>query len=99
MRGHVTQKGDVWYAVISEGVDPVTGKEGRRWHRAGTDRDEAEALADRLATTECARHNGGRSEESVTGFLTRYWPPKRIDLEPSTFDGYQRMVRLTYSAT
>lgn len=95
MRGHVTRKGDVWYAVIYEGVDPVTGKERRRWHRAGSDRDEAEALATRLASAESARRNGGRSELSVAGFLTRYWlPAKRIDLEASTFDGYQRMVRL-----
>ena len=35
MKGHVTRKGDVWYAVIYEGVDPVTGKERRRWHRGG----------------------------------------------------------------
>ena len=98
MRGHVTRKGDVWYAVIYEGVDPVTGKERRRWHRSGTDRAEAEALATRLASAESVRRNGGRSELSVTGFLTRYWlPAKRIDLEASTFDGYQRMVRLHIS--
>ena len=93
MRGHVTRKGDVWYAVIYEG--PFTGKERRRWHRAGTDRSEAEALAARLASAESARRNGGRSELSVAGFLTRHWlPAKGIDLEASTFDGYQRVVRL-----
>lgn len=95
MKGHVTRKGDVWYTVIYEGVDPVTGKERRRWHRAGTDRAEAEALARRLAAAEAARRNGQRSELSVGGFLTRYWlPAKSLDLEASTFDGYQRVVRL-----
>ncbi len=38
MRGHVAGKGDVWHAVIHEGVDPITGKERRRWHRVGSDR-------------------------------------------------------------
>lgn len=95
MRGHVTRKGEVWYVVIYEGVDPATGKDHRRWHRADTDRDEAGALAARLATAEAARRNASRSELSVGGLLTRYWlPAKRIDLEASTFDGYQRVVRL-----
>lgn len=95
MRGHVTRKGDVWYAVIYEGVDPVTGKERRRWHRAGTDRAEAEELATRLAAAEAARRNGQWSELSVGRLLTRYWlPAKRLVLEHSTFDGYQRVVRL-----
>ena len=95
MKGHVARKGCVWYAVIYEGVDPITGKERRRWHRAGTDRAEAEALAARLAAVEDARRNGHRSELTVCGFLSRYWlPAKRLDLEASTFDGYQRVVRL-----
>lgn len=85
MKGHVTRRGDVWYVVIYEGVDPVTGKERRRWHRAGTDRAEAEALAARLAAAEAVRRNGHRSELTVAGFLTRYWlPAKRLDLEAST---------------
>ena len=95
MKGHVARKGDVWYVVIYEGVDPITGKEQRRWHRAGTDRAEAEALAARLAAAEGARRNGHRSELTVAGFITRYWlPAKRLDLEASTFDGYQRVVGL-----
>ena len=99
MRGHVTRKGDVWYAVIYEGVDPVTGKEHRRWHRVGTDRDEAEEMAAHLAAAEEARRNGHRSELSVAGFLTRYWlPAKRIDLEASTFDATNGWSDSTYSA-
>lgn len=97
MKGHVTRKGDVWYAVIYEGIDPVTGKEQRRWHRAGTNRPEAEALAARLAAAEDTRRNshGHRSQLTVGGFIIRYWlPAKRLDLEASTFDGYQRVVRL-----
>ena len=49
MKGYVARKGDRWYAVIYEGIDPVTGREQRSWHAAGTDRADAERLAARLA--------------------------------------------------
>ena len=35
MKGYVAQKGARFYAVIYEGVDPLTGRERRRWHPAG----------------------------------------------------------------
>jgi hypothetical protein len=35
VKGYVAHKGDRWYAVIYEGLDPVTGREIRRWHAAG----------------------------------------------------------------
>jgi hypothetical protein len=44
MQGYVTRKGQQWYAVVYEGLDPATGRERRRWHPAGTDRGEAEWL-------------------------------------------------------
>ncbi len=36
MKGYVARKGNRWYAVIYEGIDPVTGKERRSWHVAGS---------------------------------------------------------------
>ena len=45
MKGYITRKNHHWYVVIYEGLDPTTGKERRRWHPAGTDRAEAERLA------------------------------------------------------
>jgi hypothetical protein len=30
MRGYVTQKETRWYAVVYEGLDPITGRERRR---------------------------------------------------------------------
>jgi hypothetical protein len=59
MRGYVTQKGNRWYAVIYEGLDPITGRERRSWHPAGTERAEAEQLAQRLAAAA-----NGRADES-----------------------------------
>jgi hypothetical protein len=61
VKGYVAKKGDRWYAIIYEGLDPVTGKELRRWHPAGTSREEAEKLAARLARELNGRNDEGRS--------------------------------------
>ena len=61
MKGYVKQRGDRYYAVIYEGRDPVTGKEHRSWHPAGTDRTEAERLAAKLAAAEAVRIDVVRS--------------------------------------
>jgi len=92
MRGYVARKGDRWYAVVYEGLDPVTGKEKRSWHPAGTSQEEAEKLAARLA----AELNGRNDEvRSLTfgAYLTNTWlPGKRITLAESTWDGYRRKI-------
>lgn len=35
MKGYVARKRDRYYAVIYDGLDPVTGRERRSWHPAG----------------------------------------------------------------
>lgn len=57
MQGHVAHKRGRYYAVIYEGLDPITGKEKRSWHAAGTDRAVAEALAARLAAERDGRND------------------------------------------
>lgn len=59
MQGYVTRKGRHWYAVVYEGLDPATRRERRRWHRGGTDRAQAEALARQLAVQERQRRGDG----------------------------------------
>ena len=49
MKGNVAKKSDRKYAVIYEGLDPVTSKERRSWHPAGTNREDAQRMAARLA--------------------------------------------------
>jgi integrase len=92
MKGYVARKGNRWYAVIYEGIDPVTGKERRRWDAAGRCRADAERLAARLA-----RELEGRNDEvrglTLGAFLTSRWlPGKRIVLADTTYDGYRRNV-------
>ena len=95
MRGYVARKGDRFYAVIYEGIDPITGRERRRWHPAGTDRAAAEEIATELA--ERRRRDGGRERSSLTlaVYLTQRWlPSKQLALRASTFDSYRRVIDL-----
>jgi integrase len=88
MHGHVARKRDRYYAVIYEGLDPVTGKERRSWHPAGTDRAEAERLVARLAAERDGRNDEARSL-TFGAYLTGHWlPAKRFTLATSTYRGY-----------
>lgn len=92
MKGYVAQKGNRWYAVIYDGLDPVTGRERRSWHPAGYDRTEAERLARRLAAEVNGRDDTLRSL-TFGAYLTERWlPAKRLALKISTWDGYRRKV-------
>ncbi|SRR5579883_2550667 len=91
MKGYVDRKGNRWYAVIYEGTDPVTGRERRSWHPAGTERADAERLAARLDERQ------GRDDDvralSFGAFLTSRWlPGKRLVLAATTYNGYRRNV-------
>lgn len=95
MKGYITRKGNHWYVVIYEGLDPATGKERRRWHPAGTDRTQAEALAGRLADEELERRGTGRSRLTLAAHIERTWLPRKArQLRPVTLDGYRRQLRL-----
>ncbi|MGI8754941.1 MAG: tyrosine-type recombinase/integrase [Acidimicrobiales bacterium] len=93
MDGYVAQRRGRFYAVIYEGRDPVTGKEVRRWHPAGTDRGEALRLAAKLAAKESSRIDAVRSL-TFGAYLTSQWlPAKKLHLATSTYRGYERNVQ------
>ena len=77
MHGHVARKRDRYYAVIYEGLDPVTGKERRSWHPAGTDRTEAAALVARLAAERDGRNDEVRSL-TFGAYLIHQWLPAKL---------------------
>ncbi len=95
MRGYTVKKGNRYYAVIYEGVDPVTGKERRSWHPAGSRKADAE----RMVTDLVKRRNDGdyRTPEKLTlgDYLTGKWlPAQRSQLRPSTLHSYTRTIEL-----
>jgi len=93
MRGYVAKRRSRFYAVIYEGIDPITGRERRRWHPAGTDRGQAEQLAARLAAERGAYAR--RTGPTLGTYLIRRWlPTKQLTLRPSTWDSYRRNIEL-----
>ena len=94
MKGYVRRRGDRWYAVIYEGIDPATGKERRSWHAAGTERADAERLAARLAKAANGRRDAARAMTFGTYLQSQWLPAKRAKLQRSTFAGYRRNVDL-----
>jgi hypothetical protein len=93
VQGYVVAKGDRFYAVIYEGVDPITGRERRRWHAAGCDRAAAERLAVVLATE--AKANERSVGLSLGRYLLETWlPAERVNLRPSTWNGYRSSIEL-----
>ena len=92
MKGYVAQKGDRWYAVIYDGLDPVTGRERRRWHPAGVDRAAAEQLARRLAAEVNGGDDEGRSLRFGAYLTLRWLAGKRLTLRDTTWDGYRRKI-------
>src|SRR3546814_17535019 len=92
MNGYIAQRRSRFYVVIYEGRDPVTGKEQRRWHPAGTNRAEAERLMRKLAATETRRVEAVRSSTFGAYLTTQWLPAKKLYLAPSPYPGYERNV-------
>ena len=94
MKGYIARKRDRYYAVIYEGLDPITGRPRRSWHPAGTNRDAAEQLASKLAAERNGRDDEVRSL-SFGAYLTTQWlPGKKLTLATSTYRGYLRKTQL-----
>jgi hypothetical protein len=95
---YIIQRKDRFYVVAYDGIDPITGRERRRWHPAGHDRDEADQIAARLQrdTIGCAPPRGGTI--TLGAFLTDTWLPiKRRHVRAST--GPFRALRASPSSS
>lgn len=93
--GYVVERDGRFYAVLYDGIDPITGRERRRWPAAGSSRADAERIA---ATIERERRVGEEAGASVAGvmvarFLTADWlPGKRMTVRATTYRRYEWMV-------
>ena len=95
MRGHIAKKGNNYYAVVYEGIDPATGKERHRWHAAGSRRIDAERLVNDLVKR---RHNGeatATDRSTLGAYLAERWLPlQATGLRHRTHHSYSSVVRL-----
>jgi integrase len=74
---YIEQRQDRFYVVAYDGLDPLTGRERRRWHPVGRDRDDAEAVAQRLER----EHHGSPppigGATTLGTFLCQTWLPRK----------------------
>lgn len=73
---YIVQRKDRFYVVDYGGIDPVTGKERRRWRSAGDTRADAKSIVERLDAKR-AQSRGRASSASLGGFLTEVWLPRK----------------------
>ena len=82
---YVVQRKDRFYVVDYDGLDPLTGKERRRWHPVGSNRDEAEAIAVRLGAERDGSPPAKGGPTTFGEFLGATWlPQKRRTLRATT---------------
>lgn len=90
---YIVQRQDRFYVVAYDGLDPLTGKERRRWHPVGHDRSEAEAVA---AGIDRDRPGAAPARGGPIGFgefLTGTWlPHKRRHVRATTAYRYAWFV-------
>jgi integrase len=80
-----------WFAVAYRGLDPVTGRDRRRWI-AASDREDAEQIAADLPPVQRPATSGGIT---VGRYLRRRWlPAKKPALRPTTWFRYHKMTEL-----
>ncbi len=73
---YIIQRQNRFY-VVAYGTDPLTGKERRRWHPAGHDRADAEAMSTRLDLERDDPPPKTGGPITFGGFLTDQWMPRK----------------------
>lgn len=88
---YVTEKRGVFYAVIYQGRNPVSGRDRRRWHRCD-DRAGAEQLANDLTEQRARQRHTGSSLTVAEYILGQWLPAKEATLAPTTHARYVTSV-------
>lgn len=95
MRGGIQKKGNRWYAVVYDGIDPGTGKKRRRWVPAGTRRSDAERVLSDLIRRKYDGEPAPTERLTVGQYLTQRWLPiQKSKVRASTYDSYRRNIDL-----
>ena len=92
---YIVSRNRRFYVVAYDGIDPLTGRERRRWHPAGASRADAEAIAATIDAATPPPTDGSSRALTVGRFLTEQWMPRRrpqlraIDRAPLRVDDRQ----------
>ena len=88
---YIVHRNRHFYVVAYDGVDPISGRERRRWHPAGESRGDAEAIAATLTVRSVLTAPAGLL--AVGSFLAEQWMPRRrTQLRPTTAHRYAWMI-------
>jgi Phage integrase, N-terminal SAM-like domain len=74
---YMVKRNDGFYVVVCDGLDPLTGRERRRWHPVGTDRHEAEAVVARLRRDQVEPPPARNGSITLGQFLAGTWMPRK----------------------
>ncbi len=94
MRGSVVRRGSKWAVVIELERDPLTGKRRQRWHSGYRTRKEAERARIELLSRVDSGTYVEKSKQTVSEFLTDWFPAIETTLRPATLYSYQRNMKL-----
>ncbi len=90
---YIIERNNRFYVVAYDGIDPLTGRERRRWHPAGRSRADAEAIAATLDTQHTIEVAEETSPITLGRYLTEQWLPfRKNQLRPTTFRRYSWIV-------
>ena len=90
---YIIERNTRFYVVAYDGIDPLTGRERRRWHPAGRSRADAETIATTLANEALPPPGLSASPLTFCKFLSEQWMPRRrTQLGASTAHRYQWMI-------
>lgn len=90
---YIVQRKDRFYVVAYDGLDPLTGKERRRWHPVGRDRHDAEVVAARIDRDNAGAAPARGGPMHLGQFMTETWLPlKRRHVRATTAYRYSWFV-------
>ncbi len=85
---YIVQRNQSFYVVAYNDLDPITGAERRRWHRAGVHRSDAEKIRRRINQ----QTPTGLSERTLAGFMSTIWLGTKTTLTFATRNRYRWMI-------
>ena len=90
---YIVERNNRFYIVAYDGIDPLSGRERRRWHPAGRSRADTEAIVTTLAAKTLPPPDVSTSPLTFGKFLSEQWMSRRRPrLGASTAHLYQWMI-------
>jgi len=90
---YIVTRNSRFYVVAYDGIDPLTGRERRRWHPAGASRTDAEAISATLDAATAPPADASTRSLTVGRFLTEQWMlRRRTQLRATTAHRYEWMI-------